>query len=222
MTQYDPRKHHRHTIRLPGYDYSLAGMYYVTICTNKRLMLFGGFDGTRISRMPSAEIVEAIWNSLPSRFSDINLDRFVVMPNHVHGIIVLKDRPPGIGIVPVADGVPGRRGPLHERCSLSEVVREFKSRTADAYRLGVKKDRWKRYIGRLWQRGYYEHIIRDAESLDKIRDYIEHNPERWILDRENPMMTDEDPFDVWFDSLGDERLVGGEAEEEREGRQLGR
>jgi REP element-mobilizing transposase RayT len=206
---YDPERHHRRSIRLRGYDYSQAGAYFVTICTDQREPLFGEVVDGNMALNPFGGIVDATWNDLPNHFSHVELDAFVIMPNHVHGIIVLTApvgaglRPAptrsGVGPAPTRSGVgpaPTRSdvGPAPTRSDvrpaatgdgkrppLSEIVRAFKSFSARR----INELRGTLTVS-VWQRSYYEHIIRNEQELNKIRQYIDDNPVRWALDRENP------------------------------------
>ncbi len=155
----DPRPRRR-SLRLPGYDYSQAGAYFVTACTQNRVMLFGEvIDGdVRLNEMGT--IVQQIWDDLPTHYHGIDLDAFIVMPNHVHGIIILADE-------------------SARRHAIPEIVRGFK--TFSARRVNERAGK----SGVLWQRGYYEHVIRNEKALDRIRAYIANNPARWADDPEN-------------------------------------
>ena len=141
-------------------------------------------------------MAEAVWHELPQHYPGVNVDAFVVMPNHVHGIILLE----GAGADPyvnhVGAGAPARPAPTHagqpqgvaptKMMSLPDVVQRFKSLTTVKYRWGVRQDGWPPFPGRLWQRNYYEHVIRDEEELNRIRQYIVDNPQNWAHDIENP------------------------------------
>jgi putative transposase len=150
----------RRSLRLPGYDYSQAGAYFVTACTQNRVVLFGEvIDGdVRLNEMGT--IVQQIWDDLPTHYHGIDLDAFIVMPNHVHGIIILADE-------------------SARRHAIPEIVRGFK--TFSARRVNERAGK----SGVLWQRGYYEHVIRNEKALDRIRAYIANNPARWADDPEN-------------------------------------
>jgi REP element-mobilizing transposase RayT len=154
---FHPDRHHRNSIRLRGRDYARAGAYFVTICTYQRAHLFGEIDNGQM-RMNAAGLIAAQeWNRLPSRQGGLGIDAFVIMPNHLHGVIVL-DRlgPPTLGV----------------------VIRAFKAAAARAIRLEADPDF-------AWQRNYYERIIRTDSSMDRVRAYIVGNPTRWALDKEN-------------------------------------
>ena len=161
--KYDPNIHHRRSIRLPGYDYSQPGAYFVTICTyNRELSL-------QVEQVKEA--ARSVWNSLPARFPDVVLDEFVIMPNHIHGIIILA---------PTA-GTPLDTGAASSAPTLGQIVRAFKSLSAiEANRILGWSER------PFWQRNYYEHIIRDEGELNITRQYIRDNPLKWEQDPDSP------------------------------------
>jgi putative transposase len=157
--------HHR-SLRLPGYDYSQAGAYFVTVCTNHRICLFGSVDGGTFTPNEAGIEMEQGWNTLPARFPHVTLDAFVVMPNHVHDILLFDGSESG-------------------NVSLSSVVGAFKSLSTVSYGRGVRRQGWLPFDGRLWQASFYEHVIRSEEAMNRIRSYIQENPARWEHDLEN-------------------------------------
>ena len=173
--KYDPEKHHRHSIRLKGYDYSQAGAYFVTIVTQNRACLFGAVVDGEMRLNETGQIVRRCWLDIPAHFPHAELDEFVVMPNHVHGIIVIVD---GRG---TACRAPTEQFGRPVTGSIPTVIRSFKS--AVTKRINEQRGTPGAHV---WQRNYYEHIIRNEESLDRIRQYIANNPLRWAFDRENP------------------------------------
>jgi REP element-mobilizing transposase RayT len=199
----DPTRHHRRSIRLREYDYSQVGAYFVTICTRNWTCLLGDVvDGEMVTNH-AGKAVQAIWEALPLHYPSVALDEFVIMPNHVHGVIVLDHVPNRSGVgaqfiaPPSAVGAqfivpPGSQGAINRAptaddqgtsgrpTALGEIVRGFKARST---RL-LRRDRGCQSI---WQRNYYEHVIRDDESLSRIRDYISQNPLHWAFDGENPV-----------------------------------
>jgi REP element-mobilizing transposase RayT len=182
--RYDPEKHHRRSIRLKGYDYTQAGAYFVTICTKDRACLFGHVaDGVmRLNQM--GHIVRQCWLAIPDHVPHVLLDEFVVMPNHVHGIIVIMPTH-DVGAThasprPNHDTPTRPRGP--QRQSLGSIVGSFKS--AVTKRINELRGTPGAPV---WQRNYYEHIIRNDDDMARIRKYIVNNPLQWALDRENPM-----------------------------------
>jgi putative transposase len=190
---YDPNRHHRRSIRLRGYDYSQAGAYFVTIVTQNREPLFGEVINGEMRLNESGACVMRWWEDIPRHFPGVDTDAFVVMPNHVHGIIVITDADnvgagsprPDAPIppqnTPGTDAVAGADAAPRQRPSLGNVVAYFKyqtTKTINAMRQTPS--------ARIWQRNYYEHIIRDEASLNRIREYIANNPLRWAADPENP------------------------------------
>jgi len=176
-------KNHRRSIRLKGYDYTRAGAYFVTICTKDRACLFGDVaDGVmRLNQM--GHIVRQCWLAIPNHVPHVLLDEFVVMPNHVHGILVIMPTH-DVGATHASplqnDDTPTRpRGPQPQ--SVASIVGSFKS--AATKRINHHRGTPGAPV---WQRNYYEHIIRDDESLNLIRNYIADNPLRWQIDAENP------------------------------------
>lgn len=161
---YDPARHHRHSIRLPSYDYARPGAYFVTVVTHDRQRLFGAIVDGAMRLNECGEAVRRGWLDLPQHYPGVCLDECVIMPNHVHGVIVLQDDP-------AAD----------RRSGLPEIVRNFKTFSARA----VNARRAATGVP-VWQRNYYEHVVRDGAELDRVRAYIAANPARWAVDHENP------------------------------------
>ena len=174
--------HYRRSIRVQGYDYASAGAYFVTICTQNRDYLFGNIiDGTmRLNK--AGEMIQTVWNEIPGHYIDIDVDEFVIMPNHIHGIIVIVGAGPCA--CPDADSHTNRqpRGVAPTRLSLPDVVHRFKTLTTKRYVDGVKNYRWRPFARTLWQRNYWEHIIRSEDDLNLTREYIHNNPAQWELD----------------------------------------
>ena len=219
--RYDPERHRRRSIRLRGYNYTQAGSYFITICTQDRACLFGEVVSGDVRLNDAGRMIHAVWDELPNHYPGVITDAFVVMPNHIHGIITLvgadprvcPDRTPAhpdVGadprvcpdttrVCPVPpQGQPQRVAPT---LGLPDVVHRFKTITTKKYVDGVKQHNWQPFRGRLWQRNYYEHIIRDENALNKIREYIQTNPTRWASDRENPFRQGDDPYEAWLSQL---------------------
>jgi REP element-mobilizing transposase RayT len=161
MDRFNPEIHHRRSIRLKGYDYSQQGSYFITVCTHHRELL--------LESSPVQDMLRSFWGKLSNKFPMVQSDEFVIMPNHIHGIIMIT-----VGATP--RGCP----------NLGGIVDWYKTMTTNAYIKGVKKNQWAGFNGRLWQRNYYEHVIRDEEDLNRIRQYIIDNPIKWDEDEENP------------------------------------
>ena len=184
--RYDPDRHHRRSIRLRGYDYREAGAYFVTICARDRMSMFGEVVDGRMRLNDQGIMVRTIWEEIPDHYGHVDLDSFVVMPNHIHGIIVLvgatpRGRPGG-GPEPGQAQGPAPTASL----SLPDVVHRFKTLTTKRYADGVTQHGWPPFPGRLWQRNYYEHIIRDEGELNITRQYIRDSPLKWEQDPDNP------------------------------------
>ena len=195
---YNPDIHRRRSIRLKGYDYSWAGTYFVTIVTQGMTCCFGDVVSDETCLNDAGRMACRVWESLPQRFPGIEMDAFVVMPNHIHGIIIVgaQDNSVGVPLVDTQDpgtvGIPTpgattRVAPTGGRVILGNVIGAYKSLTTFEYTRSVKTHSWSPFNGRLWQRNYYEHIVRDEESLGRIRQYIIDNPAQWMFDQENPM-----------------------------------
>lgn len=159
----------RRQLRLSGYDYRREGWYFLTIVTYGREELFGTITDGVMQLSAEGEAVANVWAGLPRHYLHVSLDAFVVMPNHVHGILVLASR---------ASAEAGR-------APLSEVVRGFKTYAARRVN-GIKN----RSGTPVWQRNYYERIVRDDHELQNVRRYIADNPARWDADVENPRRPD--------------------------------
>lgn len=176
--KFDPQKHHRRSIRLKDHDYSQAGAYYVTIDVQNRECLFGRILNYEMILNEAGKMIEEQWNALPERFPNVELDSHQVMPNHFHGIIVI------VGVI--FEHGSGTSPAPTKRPTLGDIVGAFKSITTNEYIKGVDNNHWPRFYKRLWQRDYYDHILRDEEDLNRIRDYIRSNPANWNEDKENP------------------------------------
>lgn len=187
--KFDPKKHHRRSIRLKGYDYSQPGAYYVTIVTWHREFLFGEVVNGEMRLSKFGLVAKQQLEKLSKRFPNIEFGAFVIMPNHIHVIIFITDGSRGTAESSSDfDGEPSRRAPTPERYqrpvkgSIPTIIRSYKS--AVAYRINLMR----RTEGvPVWQRNYYEHIIRNEQDLQNKTDYIEANPMLWDEDDENPI-----------------------------------
>jgi REP element-mobilizing transposase RayT len=195
--KFDPQKYHRRSIRLQGYDYSQAGAYYVTVVTQLRECSFGEIINGEMQSNDAGKMIRAVWESMPQRFPTIELGAFIVMPNHFHGIVVVHENV-GAGLVPAHDDTPStqdvpnwattRVAPTNNsRPTMGEIIGAFKSITTHEYVKGEDELGWPQFYKRLWQRNYYEHIIRDADEWNRIHLYIASNPSAWDADEENPV-----------------------------------
>jgi len=177
LTGSRPEERHRRSIRLPRYDYASPGAYFVTMCAHGRLPLF---EDPALRGM-----IERTWYSQQERFADVTLDSFCVMPNHIHFIVWLN--PVGAPLAGAHDASPMTRAGAgaSPAPTLAEVVGAFKSIVATEWLKWLRQHAPHR-SGRVWQRNYYERVIRNKDELSSIRDYIHVNPLKWDLDRENP------------------------------------
>lgn len=186
---YNPQFHHRRSIRLPGYDYSQAGAYFVTLVTYGQSDLFGEVIQVAMHLNKAGKNAAAEWQQLATRFANLSLDTYIIMPNHPYGILMIADQPPEVsrpvppgastGIAPPAtsnsDTAKGSsklapHGPAP--ASIGAMIGQFKSRVTKRLKFSTP----------IWQRNYYEHIIRDQAELDRIRQYILDNPRCWKTD----------------------------------------
>ena len=249
MAKFDPEKHHRRSIRLPHYDYAQAGAYFVTLCVQDKACLLGQIRDGETQLNDAGQMVARWWDELNRKFPGVRTDAVVIMPNHVHGILVIETAPcagqaericrggpacppdqpagshtglpqPGDGHVtgltqpgdshvgagrcarpttggshtgltlrtrvagpsgPPDDGPPGGNDPR-----LGDVIRWFKTMSTNEYMRRVRQAGWPPFPGRLWQRNYYERVIRNERELNAIRQYILNNPLKWAMDSENP------------------------------------
>ncbi|HEU0164800.1 MAG TPA: transposase [Thermomicrobiales bacterium] len=167
MDRYDSRRRQR----LPGYDYAQANVYFVTITTHQFVARFGTIRNATVELNDAGRTVERFWRLIPRRYPTAIIDAFVVMPDHFHGILVLGGESKG-------------------RPTLPRIMQWFKSWTTTEYATGVQEMDWEPFDGKLWHTGYYAHICRDEIDIERIRAYIESNPDRrWrkmLLGKEAP------------------------------------
>jgi REP element-mobilizing transposase RayT len=168
---YDPHKHHRRSIRLKGYDYSQSGAYFITICINHGRSFLGHIQEGVMYPSPPGEMVANCWDALPERFPNIELDVFSLMPNHIHGIILIMDT-----------GLNANNNPI----VLGNMLGAFKSISTNEYIDGVEERGWEPFHKKFWQRGYWDRIIRNERELQAIRTYIINNPANWDKDQLHP------------------------------------
>jgi putative transposase len=204
---FDPDANHRQSTRLENFDYSSPGAYFVTVCANGRSYLFGEILEDEMKLNEAGEMVKRKWLEMPASFDHLKIDEFVIMPNHVHLILVLsvsqegehRVRPYKIGIDPPTN----RRGDLYDRPadetiprvaneyqhptgttngSVGRIIQLFKTVTTGEYIRGVHDLSWPPFEKRLWQRNYFERVIRDERGLQNARTYVLENPLKWHLD----------------------------------------
>ena len=210
---YESGKQRRRSLRLRGYDYSQAGAYFVTLGTPNRECLFGDIVHGEMVLNDAGRMVQAIWDELPPNYPGIGIDAFVIMPNHIHGIITIQPhhvgatpracpddaaRPPHTGqprgVAPTINDTSHLaqtgRGVTPTTLALPDVVHRFKTLTTKRYTDGVRHNGWKPFSGKLWQRNYWEHVVRDERELHRMRQYIINNPTKWEFDRLNNLPAD--------------------------------
>lgn len=163
-------EHKRKSIRLKEYNYANKGAYYITICTHERKCLFGKVIDGKIKLSEGGKIVNDNWIRLPKRFPNIEICDYIIMPNHIHGVIMIN----GSAIC--------NRATIKVAPTLGNIIGAFKSITTNEYINNIINQNWPQFNKRLWQRNYYEHIIRNETDLYCIRKYIENNPLQWKQD----------------------------------------
>ena len=154
----------RKILRLKNYDYSQSGMYYVTISTNHKQKLFGHVKNEQFIPNEAGKMIACHLKRVENRFKNVDIDYYVIMPDHIHAII---DKTKAVG---------------HGDPTLQQILQWYKSITTHEYSKGVKTCIFKAYNKYLWQRSYYEHIIRNEKDLNEIRKYIQDNPLKQCLE----------------------------------------
>ena len=186
---YNSEKHHRRSIRLKGYDYSLAGTYFVTICVKERKCVFGDVQNSNVVLSPIGEIVYQCWNEIPNNFNSVKLYVFIVMPNHLHGIVVMTNDCWGVQLNAPTRNASNFYGLISpKQKTLSVIIRTFKAAVTTLCRKN-------NYHFFELQRNYYEHIVRNEDELNRIREYIINNPLQWQFDKENPNRIQDNTYD---------------------------
>jgi REP element-mobilizing transposase RayT len=162
----------RKPIRLKGYDYSTPGAYFITVCAHNRFEnrnIFGSIHNSEMMKNRWAAVVESCWCDLPNHYVHISLDEFIVMPDHFHGIVWINNIPVGNGHA---------RSLRRQNETLPNVVGSFKS----AVSRNIHQNDFPDFQ---WQKSYYDHVIRNDESMQKIREYVQNNPRKWELDHDD-------------------------------------
>ncbi|SYZ72078.1 conserved hypothetical protein [Candidatus Zixiibacteriota bacterium] len=163
----------RRSMRLKDYDYSREGMYFVTVVTHQRTELFGQLDNGQVKLNDFGHLVLLEWEQTAKMRPNIELDQMVIMPNHIHGIIAIIEAKGVCQYAPTK-----RRSPSQ---TIGSIIRGFKSTTTS------RINKLRNSPGQMvWQRNYYDHIIRNEDDLNEGRRYILNNPFKWHLDKENP------------------------------------
>ena len=167
----------RKALRLRHYDYSQAGLYFITVCIQDHKCPFGQIKDSLMMLNDAGQVINRCLLEIPQHFPSVNLHQHVIMPNHLHGIIELVGAPL-VGAQSPENGQPQGIAP-----TIGDILGAFKSLSTNRYIKGVKQNGWPPFDKKLWQRNYYEHIIRNEESRLQIIEYIDTNPLRWHLDR---------------------------------------
>ncbi len=198
--------HNRRSIRLQGYDYSRPGYYFITICIHDRKQrLFGDVVNGIMVLNEAGEMVQRCWLEIPEHYEYVKLDEFQVMPNHLHGIVVIDENGDSAagGVVGVQYFEPQRKCKNRHRRTLNRnryqhiipgsigsIMRGFKTGVTKCFHITDPEFD-------VWQRNLYDHIIRDEKSLHRIRKYIRDNPKRWETDHENHLDGEIDEIEKW-------------------------
>jgi putative transposase len=175
---YNPAIHHRRSIRLKHYDYAKNGYYFITICSKDRDCIFGELNvgallvcaQNMIALSNAGKIIDYHWLNIPNQYENAFLDEYIIMPNHIHGIIIIDKE---------------KRAQASSAPTISQILRSFKSKSAIEYLKHIK-DNNLNLSEKIWQRNYYERIIRNENELNKIRKYIIENPLKWEDDKYHP------------------------------------
>lgn len=157
---YDPLRHHRRSIRLKGYDYSLPGVYFVTICAQRRGNIFGTIPDGTMHLNDVGRMIEYWWAELPHKYPWLTLDTSITMPDHLHGILFFGEHTDT------------------RQTTLGNVIGWLKTMTTNAYLRGIRAYGWEPYDRHFWQRDYFDRIIRNEAHLNATRRYIAENPAR--------------------------------------------
>ena len=166
---YNPKIHHRRSTRLKNYDYARDGAYFVTICAQHKEYMFGNIIDGKMILNPAGEMIKKWLFELKNKFKNIELDEYIIMPNHIHLIIFILNN---IARNENQNGIP-------------QIVQWLKTMTTNEYIRNVKQNNWKPFDKKIWQRNYYDRVICNEKELDEIRKYIFENPLKWELDKNN-------------------------------------
>lgn len=187
----------RNTNRIPQHNYSAPGQYFVTVNSENHKQLFGTINNGQMILNEPGKMVNTLLQQIPENYPGTQIDQHIVMPNHIHAIIIIQNV---VGVDPRVDpetnnesydnnklNHSGRtQGSAPTILSLSHIAQRFKTLTTKKYIDGIKNNNWPAFNKRLWQRNYHDHIIRNDRSLNEIRQYIRNNPTTWQFDVENP------------------------------------
>ena len=190
------QKHKRRSIRLQGYDYASDGAYFVTICVQNKECLLGDIKNGGMVLNDAGKMVQKWWKKLETKFSNITLDEHVIMPNHFHGILMIANKTKSVGAIPCnrphdrvtknhfnqGENTVSPLQILNSYHGLGRYISWFKRMSANEYIQNVKSGKFLPFEKRIWQRNYYEHIIRNEKDYFTITQYILDNPMKWEID----------------------------------------
>jgi len=186
---YLPDTHHRRSIRLKHYDYSQAGFYFITLCVQNKESLFGEIIENKMILNAAGKMIEKEWLALQKRFLHTDSHEYVVMPNHFHAIIEVENSWGASQIKGQPQGF--SYAVENAKKTLSDIIGAFKSITTVEYIRGIKTSSWQNFEGKLWQRNYWEHVVRNEQSFNDIAQYIVNNPQNWEIDKLRPLIETE-------------------------------
>jgi len=179
---YNPEIHHRQAIRLKNYDYSQAGAYFITICTKQKQCIFGDIKNGQMRFNHLGSIADQYWQEIPQHFPNITLDVYVIMPNHLHGILWI--------IESSQNANKNRKFGNIVSTSISSVIRSYKAIITKK----INKICDSQGVASVWQGRYHEKIISDEQTLQNTRNYIINNPLNWDRDQDNPRIDQQKPI----------------------------
>jgi REP element-mobilizing transposase RayT len=193
--KYNREIHHRQSMRLKGFDYASPGYYFITICAQNRECFFGNISQGILELNDAGEMIKDGWKNLTQRFNHILLENYVIMPNHLHGIIHIKGSQP---FQTINDYFKDREKIINNtelinppsgtlKNSISRIIQAFKSISTNRYIESVRIHNWPPFEKHLWQNNFYDYIIRNMKELCEIRRYIKNNPINWESDEYNPI-----------------------------------
>lgn len=205
--KFNPEIHHRRSIRLDGYDYSKGGAYFITITTKDRRHIFGRVENQKMILSDQGQIAHLEWKKLPERWLHIELGAFQIMPDHMHGILILHDvRAPLAGAHlagahddalsdDAIDWAPARDAPADrdtkiqwaQKPTIGQIVGAYKSLVVTECLKHLAANQPARILGKIWHRNFWENIIRDAGAFERISRYIMDNPKNWESDKFSPL-----------------------------------
>ena len=207
MNRFDPHKHHRRSIRLQAWDYTSAGAYFVTICAYKGLLIFGEITNNEKHHLSLlGHLVDLCWQAIPAHFPMVTLDAHIVMPNHFHGILWIDNSNLDTDTVGATHVVGATHGsPLHDpvpqqphgpqKQSLGAIIGQFKSSVTRRFNQIVLPEN---ALGHpVWQRNFYDKVVRSDEQLRTYQTYIANNPCQWFSDKLHPEASENQFNQLW-------------------------